>query len=240
MEKIETRQIKYRPGIVFNPNDALLYGLKEAIFLNAMQKDFLSCTYQRKDDKWVLWTETKRDKYFPFWTLPELNQIIKKVEEMELIVFLKDGRKKWFQISLEPSELRNKSNRKHSAIKVTSNIEATIKKKKSEIKKMVAKKRVYKAPPVNVSIRTYCFLDSASGFYKIGQSKNPKLRLRKMKTANPSIRPVFALKENVEYLLHNKFAKKCVGGEWFSLSQEDIESIKQEYTLLNISYEMEY
>lgn len=63
--------------------------------------------------------------------------------------------------------------------------------------------------------------------YKIGVSKNPHTRIRKMKTGSPLQFNIehFSMNENaflIEKELHNIYKEKRVTGEWFDLSDKDV------------------
>ena len=64
--------------------------------------------------------------------------------------------------------------------------------------------------------------------YKIGYSKNPKQRLKELKTGNPNIEIVatFKTKHNrkIETALHNQHKYKNVNGEWFYLMSHDVDN----------------
>lgn len=67
---------------------------------------------------------------------------------------------------------------------------------------------------------TYIIFDSRH--YKIGKTKDLKLRLESMKTSNPYIKLLLFLEKDIEKELHVKFKSKNVTGEWFDLSFEDL------------------
>lgn len=67
--------------------------------------------------------------------------------------------------------------------------------------------------------------------YKIGISQRPDLRLRQLEsTENVELRLVLSfpmfLAGSAEFLLHKHFRQKRLMGEWFQLTQEDVEGIK--------------
>lgn len=76
--------------------------------------------------------------------------------------------------------------------------------------------------------KLYVMLDRNTGLYKIGRSKNPIGRERTLQSEKPVIDMVFnfAATNKDEKKLHDLFIEKRVRGEWFSLSNEDIEFIK--------------
>lgn len=70
-----------------------------------------------------------------------------------------------------------------------------------------------------------------TGYYKIGFSKNPKNRIKQLKTANPTIELIFyndVIDYSVEYMIHDKMKSKRIEGEWFKLSQMDLNDIYEE------------
>ena len=71
--------------------------------------------------------------------------------------------------------------------------------------------------------------DSAT--YKIGKSTNPACRLKSHQTSCPSeleleyYTKVWQM-SHIEYAIHKLYADKCVRGEWYELSEDDIEQLK--------------
>lgn len=64
--------------------------------------------------------------------------------------------------------------------------------------------------------------------YKIGISNNPFLRLKTLKTANPyQLNVLFTFETNfpnkLETYLHNRYKNSYIDGEWFHLTNEEIE-----------------
>lgn len=81
----------------------------------------------------------------------------------------------------------------------------------------------------------YIYLfESYDGFYKIGQAKNPSMRIKEI---TMPYRPKLIHKMPVsdmdwaEKYLHNKFAHRRVDGEWFNLSSQDVFWIMSRKTL---------
>lgn len=78
--------------------------------------------------------------------------------------------------------------------------------------------------------RKMVYLMKANGNYKIGVSLNPKERLKQLKIGLSSINLIHSFNADdalqAEETLHHIFKKKNVGGEWFSLSGEDIADIQ--------------
>lgn len=77
---------------------------------------------------------------------------------------------------------------------------------------------------VNLCVFTYILKDK-SGFYKIGRSKNVDRRLKDIKCGNPTVEIIKTYKGDYENMLHRIFESKKVCGEWFALTQEDLDNI---------------
>lgn len=75
-------------------------------------------------------------------------------------------------------------------------------------------------------IKTYIMSD-ATGLFKIGRSTDIQRRLLTLKIGNPTIRLKFYINGDFEKELHNKFTSKHIIGEWFALSDEDLNYIKE-------------
>lgn len=100
----------------------------------------------------------------------------------------------------------------------------------------------------------YVYLIKSSIYYKIGYSKNPKNRLKTIKTHNPFEVVLFAQLKTDDYLilekeLHQLFSNKNSRREWFELHEEDLLHLKIEYgfnflipikTIKNSSIKNEY
>jgi hypothetical protein len=80
--------------------------------------------------------------------------------------------------------------------------------------------------------KTYFMKDKRNGFIKIGKSKNPTIREKTLQSEEPAISIVFVINKDIETELHRRFKSKRVRGEWFQLSPEDIDSIKNQYAEL--------
>lgn len=74
--------------------------------------------------------------------------------------------------------------------------------------------------------QTYILTDE-TGLYKIGKSKDVKRRVRSLMIGNPSIRLVARIPKDVESVLHDQFKDKRVSGEWFRLTDLDLDFIKE-------------
>lgn len=77
----------------------------------------------------------------------------------------------------------------------------------------------------------YVYILESGGFYKIGFSYDPLARARRLSTGSPlPIRIVHTLRtafhESIEAKLHRRFRAKRIHGEWFDLSDSDVDYIK--------------
>jgi hypothetical protein len=79
-------------------------------------------------------------------------------------------------------------------------------------------------------LKTYLIEDGANGVFKIGKTINVQQRFNSLKTANPNIKIILVINGFFETELHEKYKKKQISGEWFSLSKKDIKDIIQQYS----------
>lgn len=70
-----------------------------------------------------------------------------------------------------------------------------------------------------------CYLIYDGRNYKIGKSANPDKRLKEIKTANYKAELVCSSEYVPEKFLHEVFAHRSAGGEWFNLLDSDVEVI---------------
>lgn len=84
------------------------------------------------------------------------------------------------------------------------------------------------------SCYVYLMKDLSNGSYKIGISNSPKYREKTLQSQKPEIELIHAkqfhkrkIAEIFEKVLHEIFRNKRIRGEWFELSNEDIEDLKQ-------------
>lgn len=78
-----------------------------------------------------------------------------------------------------------------------------------------------------------CYLIHDGRRYKIGQSKNPEKRVNELKTANPTCKLVSYSELISEKFLHEVFAHRNVGREWFNLIDSDVEIITKMMKITN-------
>lgn len=81
----------------------------------------------------------------------------------------------------------------------------------------------------NGKCKTYLMKDENTGFTKIGKSVHPSKRERTLQSEKPTISLFKICDDLVEKELHNYFAMKHIRGEWYHLSNEDIEYIISKY-----------
>ncbi|MGD8567356.1 MAG: GIY-YIG nuclease family protein [Gammaproteobacteria bacterium] len=89
-------------------------------------------------------------------------------------------------------------------------------------------------------VRVYLMKDRDTGYIKIGSSVNPLRRLAEMRNQSKPAKTVgnrdyyllyvtCIVKRSVESELHKKFSSKRIKGEWFDLSDGDIEYVIRTY-----------
>lgn len=92
--------------------------------------------------------------------------------------------------------------------------------------------------PPKVDVRTlretrYLYVLKSGSYYKIGQAVSVDSRIAMMQTGNPLlITKVYSFPylttralTIAEHRWHRRFAEKCVRGEWFRLSKEELKEI---------------
>lgn len=91
---------------------------------------------------------------------------------------------------------------------------------------------------VSSSIQDQCYVylmhDKRNGYHKIGISKEPKYREKTLQSEQPAIEmvcskryPVRKIAEAIEAALHKAYAEQRVRGEWFNLSEIDVQMLKE-------------
>lgn len=83
------------------------------------------------------------------------------------------------------------------------------------------KKRQYK---------TYILRDKAANIYKIGRAVNIDKRIKSLSIANINLAKVMVINKDIEVYLHTAYKSKQIESEWFNLSKEDLEDIKNKYS----------
>lgn len=73
----------------------------------------------------------------------------------------------------------------------------------------------------------YTYLIHNGRNYKIGYSKNPEMRLKTFKVADPNCKLIIFGAGNIEKELHLMYKKHRIKGEWFDLNRIEIQKIKE-------------
>lgn len=78
----------------------------------------------------------------------------------------------------------------------------------------------------------FIYIYGGSGMYKIGKTKNVKVRVRSFLTLPFKASLIHTIEATdaraAELHYHERYKDKRTNGEWFNLSDEDIEALKQE------------
>lgn len=92
--------------------------------------------------------------------------------------------------------------------------------------------------PRNSIVHDHCYVylmhDKRNGYHKIGISKEPKYREKTLQSEQPAIEmvcnkkyPSRKIAEAIEFALHKAYAEQRVRGEWFNLSEIDVQMLKE-------------
>lgn len=81
--------------------------------------------------------------------------------------------------------------------------------------------------------KTYIMIDENTNYYKIGCSKDCKYREKTLMAQKPTIRLICYCDRNVEKVLHKRFSRKRIRGEWFSLNESEIAYILSYFKDIN-------
>lgn len=79
------------------------------------------------------------------------------------------------------------------------------------------------------NISTYLMKDTATGMVKIGRSIHPAKREHTLQADKPTIELLYTTPENIESKLHKEFDAFRMRGEWFNLTQKQIDYIVKTY-----------
>ena len=91
-------------------------------------------------------------------------------------------------------------------------------------------------------------ISNDQGFIKVGISKNPTKRIRQLQTGNEHVLTLLHTEEfecsrnhllKIEKLVHNHFNVNCLShrGEWYEISPDQLEKIKNFIIYSRIRYE---
>ncbi len=77
----------------------------------------------------------------------------------------------------------------------------------------------------------YLMLDESTGMYKLGRTNNPLKREITLQSEKPTIKLIAKAKRDKrhEKILHKQYKEKRVRGEWFSLNEDDVASIINDF-----------
>ena len=80
----------------------------------------------------------------------------------------------------------------------------------------------------NNTTKIYIMIDKNTGYYKIGRSINPNFREKTLQSEKPTIELLYTFDAlcKDEKKLHNMFISQRIRGEWFKLSDSDIDIVK--------------
>lgn len=74
--------------------------------------------------------------------------------------------------------------------------------------------------------KTYFLRDAITEYTKIGKSIDINRRLKEIKSANPTVELITVIDKDIELELHHEYEHKRMNGEWFNLTEKDINDIK--------------
>jgi hypothetical protein len=77
--------------------------------------------------------------------------------------------------------------------------------------------------------KTYLIKDCVNGFYKIGKSRNPKIREKTLQHEKPTIKIVKIFDQDIEKILHEQYKEQRLRGEWFNLNNIQVKYICSKY-----------
>lgn len=85
-----------------------------------------------------------------------------------------------------------------------------------------------KSPKLSKKTFIYLMRNKRNGYYKIGHSSNPSYREKTLQSEEPEVELEWYIQGTTddEKYLHEEYANKHIRGEWFSLSERDVLTIK--------------
>jgi len=143
---------------------------------------------------------------------------IKEIEND--LIYLSKVQTKYYQLQLINilNELHNENEYK--------NISKFIEYKKYLIKKESNNKKENKKENKKVC---YIIKNKRNGLYKIGYSSTPIRREKTLQSQEPELEAIKIFKKNWETILHDKYERQRVRGEWFDLSNIQVKYICTNY-----------
>ena len=94
-----------------------------------------------------------------------------------------------------------------------------------EIVKTLEQARINIANRKNKNYKTYLIRNNSNNLIKIGKSIDPVNRLNSLSIVSNDLELIHVINEDVETLLHYKYAKKNKFKEWFLLTKKDLKNI---------------
>jgi hypothetical protein len=73
--------------------------------------------------------------------------------------------------------------------------------------------------------KCYIMIDGATKYVKIGKSINPENRERTLQSEKPTIKMIHVFNNDIEKILHQKYNDKRLRGEWFDLTEDEVNHI---------------
>lgn len=77
--------------------------------------------------------------------------------------------------------------------------------------------------------KTYLIYDPRTGYHKIGRSNNPMYREKTLQSEQPDLMLICTCEIDIEKQLHKAYRYLRIRGEWFNLSEADVENIEEHF-----------
>lgn len=78
--------------------------------------------------------------------------------------------------------------------------------------------------------KCYIMIDASTNYVKIGKSQNPGHRERTLQAEKPTIKMIHVFEDDIEKELHSKFNDRRLRGEWFDLSENEVNELIELYS----------
>jgi len=109
--------------------------------------------------------------------------------------------------------------------------------KDKDVKRLVAE--VIREAMQEKKSNGYIYVSEMKGVYKIGQTTEPEVRIKKGDTIGPWVRNVITIKyvkgyKDIEKELHKKYKHRRMVGEWFGLTATELNEIVNFLDLISI------
>jgi hypothetical protein len=177
--------------------------------------------------------DEKVSEYFTVITKPEL-ELFANVNLKKWKITFENGMKEVLGGDLGGIEnYRSKHNLQIVVKKFAQDYISLVNKEIDDYNPIEVKEMTKESARVDDACYVYLMKDLSNGFYKIGISNNPEYRERTLQSEKPTIEmiaskkfPIRKIAESFERSLHITFADKRIRGEWFELTQVDVEHLK--------------